>query len=100
MPPCARSATMPHRARSATMPHRARSATMPQCDRAYGGRCGPPPESVSHCFDRHMDPQTHQAVTRWLSSRAVQDLATSDMAQIDIDELFDEPPEYAVRVGL
>ena len=27
-------------------------------------------------------------------------MAASDIAQIDIDELFDEPPEYAVRVGL
>lgn len=47
-----------------------------------------------------MDPQPQLAVDNWLSSWAIQELATSELAQIDIDELFNEPPEFAVRVGL
>lgn len=44
--------------------------------------------------------ETREAVSRWLSTHALRELDDADFAQIDIDELFDEPPEDAVRVGL
>lgn len=53
----------------------------------------------SRCFDR--DVETYEeTVDRWLSTYALQELAKEDFAQIDIDELFDTPPQDAVRVGL
>jgi hypothetical protein len=47
-----------------------------------------------------MEPQPQQAVTRWLSPGLLDELATAGFVQVDIDEMFDDPPEYAVRVGL
>ena len=55
-------------------------------------------EAWRRCFDGYME--TREAVSRSLSTRALQELAEDDFAQIDIDQLFEEPPMDPVRVGL
>ena len=42
----------------------------------------------------------HAAVTAWLATGTFAELTTAGMAQIDLDDLFVEPPPLAVRTGL